>query len=200
MKKYISYIFILVILFQTFLLYRLSVYEKYKYDETVPMQNNDWYKKCIMTTIQNDGYSLKTLEIASDNDHLNLINSFEESLLLPCMIVYIPYSDETCMSCVYFFINKVLSFFENTELEQNIYILSSEYNPNLKSRVFGKPIYYLTEKGGLGIPADNEKIPHYFILKRNCETSMFFTPDVEEPGFIDIYLKNVSRYIKNEMN
>lgn len=154
-------------------------------------------KENINSSFRNQGYKVKNLEISCNIDNSS-IKSLSESISQPCLIIYIPYSEDICMSCIHFAITKVKSHFFNFSTNSNICIITSRYNPKIKSRIYQKEIYHLTkENEGFDIPADKVFLPHYFIMDSEFVITSFFTPNSSYPDLTDNYLKSVKKILHN---
>lgn len=154
-------------------------------------------KENINSSYCNQGFKVENLKISCSIDNSS-IKPLSESISQPCLIIYIPYSEDICMSCIHFAITKVKSHFSNFSTNSNICIITSRYNPKIKSRIYQKEIYHLTkENGGFDIPADNMFLPHYFIVDSKLVITSFFTPNSSYPDLTDDYLKSVKKILNN---
>ncbi len=154
-------------------------------------------KESINSSFSNQGYKVENLEISCDIDNSNT-KLLSESISQPCLIVYIPYSEDICMSCIHFAITKVKSYFSNFSTNRDICIITSCYNPKIKSRIYQKKIYHLSKKnGGFNIPADKKFLPHYFIVDKKFVITSFFTPNSSYPDLTDDYLRSAKKILNN---
>lgn len=153
-------------------------------------------KESITVAYSNQGFNVDNVKISCDMDNSN-IKPLSEYISEPCLIIYIPYSEGACMSCVDFAIKKVESYFSDFSVNSNICIITSRYNPNIKSRVYQKDIYHLVhEDEGLGIPADKIIVPHYFTVDDRLVISSFFIPNSSNPQLTDEYLESVKKILQ----
>lgn len=154
-------------------------------------------KENINSSFRNQGYKLKNIEISCNIDNSNA-KSFSESISQPCLIIYIPYSEDICMTCIHFAITKVKTHFSNFSTNSNIYIISSRYNPKISSRIYQKEIYHFTQKTmGFDIAADKVLLPHYFIVDSKLVITSFFTPNSSYPDLTNDYLISAKKFLFN---
>lgn len=200
-KKFVKLIIVfgLILLFSIdiFLFLKFRDFKKMKdyYYSTVSL--NGMLKRDLISTFTNNDKEVSRTLISSDmND--SIIEIIPESLQLPALVIYLPYSEDVCISCISFAIDKIKSSFSDFEVNNQIIIITSKYNPNIKGRVFKKKIYHLIPANPqLGIPADNEKIPHYFIISKNRKIDYFFSPNSLFPDLTDKYIETIRTIIGN---
>lgn len=125
------------------------------------------------------------------------ISNFFDHISLPCLVIYIPVLKENCLSCVDFAINKAKTHFKDFEINKQIMILSSQYNSQFKSRVYGKEVFHIVSDfdPGLGIPADSLPFPQYLLINNNHQIISSFMPKIQYEDLVDNYLTNLKRRV-----
>lgn len=195
--KYLFPIILIVVLgFQSVFFYKINSNKELKRKIDTQVNIIDILNKHIISSISNNNLRVYDSMITSNMDDSN-VKSIYEYISLPCLVIYIP-KEGICMSCVDFAINQVKSRFPDFGLNSNILLITSKFNPNINSRIYGKRIFHFTSKieNGFGIPADNEDMPQYFLLTVNKEISLFFTPNSACKELSDTYLEKVNKMIK----
>lgn len=164
--------------------------------EQIKLFYNGLYQR-VSVSLLNQGLIIEDVVIVDDSNDCNE-KILSESINNYSLIIYIPYSDDICMSCINFAITQVMSHFPNFSTNDNIYIITSRYYPQIKSRIYKKKIYYITnEISGLKIPADSIFLPHYLIINNDLVITSFFTPNSLQPEMTNNYLESASRFLQN---
>ena len=140
-----------------------------------------------MFTMTNDGVNLEGLcktvferydkEISISNNN-------------PFFVLYFPFSEDICSSCVVNAVNAVREIFDDFSENTRIVVLAEGRNPHLNSRILGKPVYHDVPADSCGINriTNPQNMPFYFIFKANMEASMFFIPNALMPELTERYL------------
>lgn len=188
-----------ILFFDIYLYFKFEKYQKLgdKFNEIV--QLNTLFKQNIVSSFSNNGIKVDENKIAYDIDDKSA-KPMEEYLSYPCLVIYIPYSPETCTSCIDYAIGKVKHHFADFENNPNICIISSINNPSIVNRIIKKRIYHFVGNNskGFGIPADNEPSPQYFIITNNNEINSYFIPNIFYEDLIDKYLSSAEKLISNK--
>ena len=126
-----------------------------------------------------------------------LLTRGEDSLALPkvvsfpCLLIYIPETDNICMGCVDYAIEAVKKVFVDFEHRTDIGIISQTYNPDLKERIINKKVYFLQEDSML-ITVHNEfDSPLYLVLNNECRVVSSFVPNANFENLVFDYLSKV---------
>ena len=150
--------------------------------------------------LMNLGYKLKDIEISYNGEDSNAW-LLSESISKPSLIIYIPFSEDLCSSCVRYAITKVENAYPSLVQNNRVQIITSNYNPLVKSRVYKINILYLSiENPKLNIPADRDEIeilPRYLIVNKDLIITSFFTPNSQYPERTDDYLQSVTNFLQN---
>ena len=100
-----------------------------------------------------------------------------DSIYAPTLVICVPHSTETCITCIDDIINSVQEVFENFSQNQRIMILAHKDEVRLNSRVIKKPIFRYISDDWLNSFENKQNKPFYFIVDSDRKMSMFFMPN-----------------------
>lgn len=187
---------ILLVFTEIFLFLRIKDYNNIKLINSSSLSLIQMLKNEISNGFSNNDVEIKpTIVSCGLND--TLYEVFPDPKHLPAFIVYIPYSENTCSSCITYAIEKAKSFFKDFESDPRISLISDSPMYFLNERYFKKKILYLNSKDHkLGIPADNDKNPHYFIITKENKVNLFFSPNSLYPEITEKYFEQINRLLE----
>lgn len=117
--------------------------------------------------------------------------ALSEIVSFPCLLIYIPETDNICMGCVDYAIEAVKKVFADFEYRTDIGIVSQGYNPDLKERIINKKVYFLQEDS-MFITVHNEfDSPLYLVINNECRVISSFVPNANFENLVLNYLSKV---------
>lgn len=194
MKHFFTVIFIAVALFSTYHIIRNS-YEK----------KIDKYQKSISESVGKARFLEHQLNIQSKlfNTELNetklwkyncTTSTLDEIVQYPCLIIYIPNSDNICGSCIDYSFKSVQDVFENNMNSKHIAIITMSYFPNLNPRIIKKEIFNLNGKSEL-ISSENSN-PIYLLINEEKKIISCYIPNIKWNKETLNYLEGVKDFLE----
>lgn len=194
MKHFFPVIFIAVALFSTYHIIRNS-YEK----------KIDKYQKSISESVGKARFLEHQLNIQSKlfNTELNetklwkyncTTSTLDEIVQYPCLIIYIPNSDNICGSCIDYSFKSVQNVFGNNMNSKHIAIITMSYFPNLNPRIIKKEIFNLNGKSEL-ISSENSN-PIYLLINEEKKIISCYIPNIKWNKETLNYLEGVKDFLE----
>lgn len=112
----------------------------------------------------------------------------------PCLIIYLPsVHEDVCNSCIDYAINEAMRTFKNFSNSRHICLVSIDFNPEIKERVYKKKCYFV-DKALLDVPQVN--MPYYFILNKDGSVEFLFAPNSLFKEYTALYWKQLNQKFK----
>lgn len=153
-----------------------------------------WLKSNNQIRLENEMCELKNVKVYEGNDKGRVYN-FLDSVQTTTLVARI--SGAYCDACINMVMEKLSEHFEDFSSNDNIVVLTSEFNPRLKSNFFNKQMLSYEDEE-LGIPFEKTKMPFLFVLDEKKIPMLLYVPSVENPSDLDEYLMIIkSRFFKD---
>lgn len=148
-------------------------------------------KRYLMDLFDISMYNNKELTVDTLTfNRKNQIIQAKSEIELPCLIIYIPSSQNVCMSCINYAILSVKENIPNIYNSKNCCIVSAKHLPILQERIYKKKIFHLEDTISL-----NVSYPIYFLLTENINIILPFIPNAQYATFCEKYLRNIKNNI-----
>lgn len=180
MRQYVIPVVVVVcVIISTFLYTKYHIEQQYKVCqiEYANVVGEKRYLESLVSSMINDmNQSLAPCALLKrGRDSLTL----SQAVSFPCLLIYIPETDNVCMSCVDYAISSVKKVFADFEKRTNIGIISQSYNPDLKERIINKKVYFLQDKRIFSSVHNEFNNPLYLVINEKCQVISSFVPNAD---------------------
>lgn len=121
----------------------------------------------------------------------NIVCGLKELIQEPTLIVFIPFNEFTCMSCVDFSLGKAKSCNAVKTGKIKIICITNRFDPIIKPRIYGN-IYFIDNGSDFELLDKKVTSPSYFVLDEDMEITKFFTPSFNYVDLTNNYLNLIS--------